>query len=63
MLPMTMIFNVKNQPLLKDLNAGDLMTFVALSESGKLYVTELKRENENGPHSFKCKWRDLWAIE
>lgn len=47
MPPMTMIFNVKNKSLLKGIKAGDLVIFTAASEGGKLYVIELKKENEN----------------
>ena len=48
MPPMTMIFNVKNKAVLKGFKTGDPVTFIATSEGGKLYVTELKKESDNG---------------
>ena len=47
MPPMTMIFNVKNKSMLSGLKTGDSVKFVAASEGGKLYVTEIKKGNGN----------------
>ena len=41
------IFNVKNKSMLSGLKTGDSVKFVAASEGGKLYVTEIKKGNEN----------------
>lgn len=41
MPPMTMVFNVKDKALLKDLMPGDQVRFQATSENGKIFITEL----------------------
>lgn len=43
MPPMTMVFNVKNKALLKDIKAGDFVIFIATSDGGKLYIVEIKK--------------------
>jgi len=48
MPPMTMIFTVKNNALLKDIKAGDHVKFIATSEGGKLFVIQLKKEIDDG---------------
>ena len=41
MPPMTMVFQVKDKALLDTVKAGDKVRFKAVSENGKLFVTEL----------------------
>ena len=39
---MSMVFTVKDPKLLADLKRGDKVEFIAVEESGKLFVTEIK---------------------
>ncbi|MBK8743105.1 MAG: copper-binding protein [Betaproteobacteria bacterium] len=41
MPPMTMVFQVKNKALLDTVKTGDKVRFKAISENGKLFVTEI----------------------
>jgi Cu/Ag efflux protein CusF len=42
MPPMTMIFGVKDKALLDRVKAGDKVRFKAVSEGGRIVITELK---------------------
>lgn len=42
MPPMTMVFTVKDKSILEKVQAGDTVKFVAISEGGKLVVTDLQ---------------------
>ena len=44
MPPMTMVFSVKDKSLLDKLKVGDKVRFKAVNESGKLTVTEVRRQ-------------------
>ncbi len=41
MPPMTMVFQVKDKALLDTVKAGDKVRFKAISDNGKLFVTEI----------------------
>ncbi|MBK9607666.1 MAG: copper-binding protein [Betaproteobacteria bacterium] len=48
MPPMTMVFQVKDKALLDTVKAGDKVRFKAISDNGKLFVTEIHPGKQDG---------------